>query len=235
MHGGAHGKASNQDFLHTNLIGAENIFEAAIKLGIRRLVFSSTYEVLCGMTWAASGMTVLDHNSPPRPDWIYPVTKLMVEELGHFHSREHGLEVVQLRYVYVRDLPLDQIGLGLLSRCIADTDVADANLLACVTPGLRDEVFLIGPDTPLTMQDVVQSQSDPWAVLEKHWPGCSVVLKRHDQMPQSNQFWPVACIDPAKRILGWQPQVTFENYLRLLGWSPRQTNPRLTRKERTLT
>src|SRR5687768_17213497 len=58
LHGVFRDKVPNQDFLRTNVIGAENLFEAALRNGIKRLVFSSTLEVLCGGDWIASGRTV---------------------------------------------------------------------------------------------------------------------------------------------------------------------------------
>ena len=220
MHGGHLKNASHQEFIQTNVAGAENLFEAAREHGIRRLVMSSTLDILCGIDWSASGITVYDDCTPPRPDTIYSVTKLMAEELGHFYARQHGLEVIQLRYVYVRGIPMQKIGLGLLARSIADSDVAQANVLAATTPGLKDHVFLIGPETPLDLKDVMQALSEPWAVLERHWPGCRQVLEAHDLAPRASNFWPVCRIDQARRFLGWEPKVTFERFLKQLGWEP---------------
>src|SRR5215207_5672877 len=70
MHGTSKGEASNQEFIATNVIGAENLFEASVTHGIRRLVISSTLEVLCGGNWDAWGRTVYDEKLAPRPDWI---------------------------------------------------------------------------------------------------------------------------------------------------------------------
>lgn len=220
MHGAFRHTAQPRQFIETNVIGTEYIFEAALAHGIRRLVLSSTLEVLCGVDWCASGITVYDQTTPPRPDGFYPLTKLMVEEMGHYYHRCHGLEVIQLRYAYVRDEPIDQIGLGLLARCVADVDVADINLLAATTPGLTDHVLLVGPDTPLTLADVMAAQHDPYAVLEKYWPGSRAVLDQHQLTPHPNHFWPVCRMEPVKQLLGWKPKVTFEHWLMRLGWQP---------------
>lgn len=218
MHGAFKDKHPNQDFIQTNVVGTENLFEAAIKNGIKRLVISSSLEVLCGVDWTASRTLVYDQNTPYSPDWIYPVTKVMVEELGHFHARENGLEVAQLRYVWVRKVPQHKIGLGLLARSIADSDVASINLLCCTDPNVRDDVFQVGPDTPIDHDDVLASFKDPWQPLERHWPGCTDLLKDAGQEPSAGHYFPIADIAPAKRMLGWQPQVTFDAYLADLGY-----------------
>lgn len=218
MHGSSHGKRPNADFISTNLLGAEYLFDAALRHGVKRLAIASTMEILVGIDWAASGPAVLDETSPPRPDWIYPVTKLQIEILGGFYARHHGLEVVQLRYMGFGDYEDHQLGLGLLAHTLSTTDAARATLLAATVPGLRDEILHIGPDTPLNQKDVVEALKNPAAVLERLWPGCTPFLDQQGLTPRPEHFWPVTRIDRAKGILGWKPLITFESYLHSLGW-----------------
>ena len=218
MHGSSRGKKSNAEFLQTNIMGAENLFQAALKHGIKRLVFSSTMEVHVGVDWRGTGNAVLDETMPPRPNWIYPASKLMIEELGHMYVRSDRLEVVQMRYMGFDARSMDELNLWLLCRWLTADDVASANLLAATKPGLRDEVFNIGPETSLTQQDSFNAITDPWGVLEKHWPGCSVFIRKLGLEPKPDHFWPITRIDKAKNMLGWQPQSSFEKYLRKHGW-----------------
>ena len=237
MHGASHGQASNAEFLQVNVLGAENLFQAALRHGIRRLVLSSTLEVLIGWTGGAYGNVVLDESLPPRPDWIYPVSKAMVERLGAFYAGQHGLEVVHLRYCGLHEKSMSELGFGLLARQLPVEDAARANLLAATRPGLRNEVFNIAPDTPLTQDDsnavallgvlrpelrgealAAACQRNMWTVLERHWPGCGEVLHARGLEPRAEFFWRVARIDKAKLMLGWQPEATFEKFLRHLGW-----------------
>ena len=221
MHGALYGKASNAEFLRVNVLGAENLFQAALNHGIRRLVFSSTLEILCGRDWGAYSNVLLDESLPPRPDWIYPVSKLMVEQLGGFYAVHHGLEVVNLRYCWIRDKPPEELGLGLLARELPAVDAARANLLAATKPGLCNEVFNIAPDSPLTQRDCNEAiqGKDLWTILERHWPGSREVLCAHGVEPKPQHFWPVSRIDKAKLMLSWQPEATFEKFLRGLGWN----------------
>lgn len=218
MHGGFFGKASNAEFIATNVVGAEHIYDAAIRHGVRRVVMASSMEVLIGRKWDAYGPALVDETLPPRPDWIYPVTKLQVEALGSFHARQDRIENVQLRYMGFDDSPARKLGPSLLARYVSLPDAARATLLAATQPGLRDEVLHVGPLTPLTQQDINQSHSDPTGVLERHWPGCAKILERHDVQIRAEDFWPVTRIDRARQAIAWSPRDTFKNFLRELGW-----------------
>ncbi len=218
MHGAFRGKATNAQFIQTNVVGSEYLFAAALEHGVRRLAIASSMEVMIGRDWGAYGTAVLDETMPPRPDWIYPVTKQQVEILGSLYARHHGLEVVQLRYVAFGEIPGERLGLRLLARHVSAEDAGQATLLAATVPGLKDEIVHVGPDTPFTQQDVNEAQRDPAAVLERYWPGCMAVLAAQDLTPRPEHLWPVTRIDRAKRLLGWQPKHTFEAFLLASGW-----------------
>lgn len=219
MHGGFHGKASNTEFLETNVIGTENIFAAALKHGIQRVVLSSSLGVCVGLDWSASGRVELTEDSPTKPDWVYPLSKVMCEQMGSFYARQHGLQVVSLRYMAISDRPVDSIGFALLARVMTADDAATANLLAATREGLYDHILNLGPDTPLTQSDINLAATEPLAVIERHWPGSTDILRERDLSPKSNVFWPVTRIDRARSVLGWQPTTGFEQYLRSLGWT----------------
>ena len=73
--------------------------------------------------------------------------------LSAFYALRHGSEVVNLRYCGLHEKPLEELGFGLLARQLPAVDAARANLLAATRPGLRNEVFNIAPDSPLTQDD----------------------------------------------------------------------------------
>jgi nucleoside-diphosphate-sugar epimerase len=221
LHGGNLKTATTADFIRTNVGGSDNIFQAALRHRIRRVVVASSMEVLVGLDWNASGMTVLDELSPLRPDWIYPVTKQQIEALGSFYSRIHHLEVAQLRYVAIENKPILQLGYELLTRVITPSDAASATIAAVETEGIRDETFMIGPSTPLGQRDINDAMAGrQWDVLERHWPGSKSVLADRVGTPHTDHFWPVTRTDKAALMLNWRPRDTFEAYLHLLGWQP---------------
>ena len=88
--------------LAANFVATYNVFEAARRQGVRRVVFASSNH--------ATGMYPVgerigpDH--PARPDTLYGVSKLFGENLGRLYVDKHGLEVVCLRIGSFRERPL---------------------------------------------------------------------------------------------------------------------------------
>ncbi|MCC7493443.1 MAG: NAD(P)-dependent oxidoreductase [Fimbriimonadaceae bacterium] len=212
FHGGHLKDHSSAEFLEVNVIGLNHLYEAMLAHGVRRMVQSSTMEVVCGRDWLANGVAVLDEGTQPKPDAIYALSKYLGEHLAPFYLRQHGLTTAILRYMNVDTLTPQQAGYQMTARWVWRYDVAEANILAAECPQIGCEVFHIGPDTPLSNQDIQRSRRDPAAVLEQHWPGSVALLQRHG-IPLADCLWPVAPIAKAQRLLGWQPQATFAQFL----------------------
>lgn len=212
FHGGHLQDHSAAEFLAVNVTGVNHLYEAMLHHGIGRIVQSSTMEVVCGRDWLANGVAVLDEGTQPKPDAIYAMSKFLAEQFGPYYLRQHGLTTAILRYMNVNTQTPDEAGLQMVARWVWRYDVAEANILAAEATTIGSEVFHIGPDTPLTNQDIQLSRRDPAAVLEKHWPGSVELLARHGLQP-GDTMWPVAPIAKAKRLLGWQPEATFAAFL----------------------
>lgn len=105
-----------EDVLQNNLIGTYNVFEAARRAGVERVVFASSNHVI-GMYEVEGGPElyrlddprVYDHTAEIRPDSLYGVSKAYGEALGRFYAERHGLKVFCLRIGWVPpgDDPLD--------------------------------------------------------------------------------------------------------------------------------
>lgn len=84
-----------------NFIGTYNIFEAARREGVRRVVYASSIH--------AHGFYRRDRkvgpDTPPRPDSIYGVSKVFGEALGRLYADKYGLEVVCLRIASFQPKP----------------------------------------------------------------------------------------------------------------------------------
>lgn len=76
-----------------NILGLLNVFQNAVRLGVRRIVFASSGGVLYGEAETPAGE---DH--PAAPMSPYGVTKLAGEGYLRFFTHEFGLEGVALRY-----------------------------------------------------------------------------------------------------------------------------------------
>lgn len=94
VHFGAIGdEAAFDDILHSNIIGAYNVWEAAKRHGVKRIVYASSIH--------AVGMYPKNENIgtgvPHRPDSYYGLAKCFAEDLGRLYFEKAGIESVHLR------------------------------------------------------------------------------------------------------------------------------------------
>ena len=98
---GIPGEGSFDRLLGPNFVATHNVFEAARRQGVRRIVFASSNH--------ATGMYPVGRrigpDDPVRPDTIYGVGKVFGESLGRLYSDKHGLEVACIRIGSFRERP----------------------------------------------------------------------------------------------------------------------------------
>ena len=82
-----------EPILQANIIGVFNLYEAARKHGVRRVVFASSNHV----TGFYKQDERIDASAPVRPDGLYGVSKTFGESLSRFYFDRHGIETVCLR------------------------------------------------------------------------------------------------------------------------------------------
>lgn len=91
------------DILQSNIIGGYNLFEAARKQGVKRVVFaSSNHAVGFYPRYHRIGTDVTT-----RPDSRYGVSKAFGEALGALYADKHGMKVTCLRIGNFGEMPLD--------------------------------------------------------------------------------------------------------------------------------
>jgi nucleoside-diphosphate-sugar epimerase len=119
-------KATWESVLRNNIVGTYNVFEAAARSGVRRIVFASSNHVT-GMYerdspysdivrgdydgWTPGDYPMITHRMPVRPDGYYGVSKEYGEALGRYYFEEHGVSVACLRIGTVNreDSPLGSV------------------------------------------------------------------------------------------------------------------------------
>jgi nucleoside-diphosphate-sugar epimerase len=206
-------------FIHVNVELTGELVERALAAGIRRFVFCSSMTVLVGNDLKASGPVRLDERWPLQADHPYSISKAMVEELARGVARRGDVSTASLRFMgFGHDC--EGTGPQLLARVLTPRDAAVACLLAVEHTGMRGEVFNIGSGTPLTDRDIADAQEDPWATLERLFPGCGPVLAAHAPNLSPSDFWPVCDNTKARNLLGYEPQDTFKAWLCAHGWQP---------------
>ena len=81
------------DILHSNILGAYSVWEAAHRAGARRVVYASSIHAV-GMHAKSDRIGV---DAPHRPDSFYGLSKCFAEDLGRLYWEKRGLESVHLR------------------------------------------------------------------------------------------------------------------------------------------
>jgi uronate dehydrogenase len=93
-----------QTILNSNIVGCYNLFEAAYRAGVKRVVFASSNHAM-GFYPRTQTIGV---NVTVRPDSRYGISKAFGEAVGAFYADKHGLRVTCLRIGNFGDAPLDQ-------------------------------------------------------------------------------------------------------------------------------
>ncbi|HXH83052.1 MAG TPA: NAD(P)-dependent oxidoreductase [Candidatus Tectomicrobia bacterium] len=104
------GGASFEEYVRGNVVGTYNVFEAARRAGVARVVYASSGAVISGVERdepyraLAEGRAadiapppVLTHESPLRPSGIYGCTKVWGEALARHYVDAHGMSAICLR------------------------------------------------------------------------------------------------------------------------------------------
>lgn len=90
--------------LPANISGTYNLFEAARRAGVRRVIFASSNHAV-GFHRRARP---LDEHDVPRPDSRYGVTKVFGEAVGRLYADKHGMQVASLRIGSFQERPRDR-------------------------------------------------------------------------------------------------------------------------------
>ncbi|WP_428032836.1 NAD-dependent epimerase/dehydratase family protein [Ancylobacter sp.] len=92
-----------EQVLPANIVGTYNVFEAARRAGVRRVVYASSHHAV-GYHRRSQ---ILTSTALPRPDSFYGVSKVTGEALGRLYADKYGLGVVSLRIGAYRPKPMD--------------------------------------------------------------------------------------------------------------------------------
>jgi uronate dehydrogenase len=132
--------------LQANIVGCYNVFEAARRAGVRRVIFASSNHAVGfypRKRRIATDLTV-------RPDSRYGVSKAFGEALGAMYSDKHGLGVTCLRIGNVGPRPLDVRRLAIW---IAPEDLVQLIGIGLEHPDIRFEIFYGASDNAAAWWD----------------------------------------------------------------------------------
>ena len=132
-----------ETILQSNIIGCYNLFEAARRKGVERIVFASSNHAV----GFYPRNRVIDANVPARPDSRYGVSKAFGEALGALYAYKHGLRVTCLRIGNFADIPADQ---RRLSIWLKPEDLVQLIRIGLEHPDIRYEIFYGASDNERT-------------------------------------------------------------------------------------
>ena len=105
VHLGGHSIEGPWETIHkSNIVGCYNLFEAAYRANVKRVVFASSNHAV-GFYPRDKTIGV---NVTVRPDSRYGVSKAFGEAIGALYADKHGLRVTCIRIGNFGDLPLDK-------------------------------------------------------------------------------------------------------------------------------
>ena len=97
-----------EGILSANIIGCYNIFEAARRNGVKRILFPTSNHAV---GFYRRDRTI-DHQVYIKPDSRYGVSKVFGEALGSLYADRYGMDIICLRIGYCGPHPLGRHGLA---------------------------------------------------------------------------------------------------------------------------
>jgi uronate dehydrogenase len=140
VHLGGFSVEGSWETIHSaNIVGCYNLFEAAYRHKVKRIVFASSNHAV-GFYPRRRRIGVTD---PVRPDSRYGVSKAFGEALGAFYAFKHGLRVTCIRIGNFGDAPVDK---RRLSIWLAPEDMVQLVRIGLEHPDIRYEIFFGASD-----------------------------------------------------------------------------------------
>src|SRR5262245_14118295 len=151
----------------TNVIGTYNVFEAARRSGVRRVVFASSGATVSGwereMPYQAlvegrygnvKEWTRITHETPVRPTGLYGASKVWGEALARHYADAHGLSMICVRIGHVTAADRPQAARDLSVWC-SQRDVARMFERAIAAPAeVRFDIFFALSDNRWSYRDL---------------------------------------------------------------------------------
>ncbi|WP_046174846.1 NAD-dependent epimerase/dehydratase family protein [Domibacillus indicus] len=172
------------DIIQANITGTINIFEAAKKFNIKRVINLSS-----GAVYGENQLDFTSEESPLRPTSIYGISKLTGEQAAEMYSELYGIEILSLRICFVygpgRTTP-DPLQ-SILKRLVKGIDVNDIqgseqklefiyikDLIQCIEKvielqDIKGRVYNIGSGRSVTLAQITE-------IVEKLFPNSTIQI-----------------------------------------------------------
>jgi nucleoside-diphosphate-sugar epimerase len=163
---------SFDEILRANLIGTYNVFEAARRAGVGRVIFASSgatvsawerdapwSALIAGRYGEAGPFAKMTHETPTRPAGLYGASKLWGEALARHYADTHGLSAICVRIgrVKAEDRPMATRDYAVW--CSQRDIVRMLELCITAPPTLRFDVFFAVSDNRWGYRDLEHARA----------------------------------------------------------------------------
>ena len=203
---------SDNECYRVNTVGTYNIIDAAIKLGVKKVIFASsetTYGICFADGEVKPNYLPIDEEHPTIPEDSYAMSKVVNEVTARSFHQRSGIDIYGLRinnviepHEYAENFPAyfadPKLRLRNIFSYIDARDLGQMVQKCLETNGLGYEVFNVSND-----DHSVHCTSEE--LIETYYQGVPI---NGDEIPQS--FYTNA---KAKRLLGYQPAHSWRDYV----------------------
>ncbi len=205
---------------NNNIISTVNIFENALKKGVKKVVFASSSSVYGNPVY-----TPVDEDHPKSPISPYAVSKLSCELYADYYFREFQLPVTSLRFYTVygprgrpdmairifinnvmHDKTLNIFGDGEQIRDFTYiSDIIDGLIQAAEKSKSSGEIFNLGCSNPVTLNQLIDKTYE----IAKKPKNVRYLEKQKGDVKVTHSN-----IEKAKKMLQFEPKVNIDEGLR---------------------
>lgn len=125
--GGIPVESDFHSIVQANIIGSHNIYEAARRHGVKRVVYASSNHAI----GFYKSTEVIDSEAMHRPDSFYGLSKCFVEDLGSYYYDKFNIESVNIRIGSCYAEPSDYV---MLATWLSFDDLTQLVVKALTTP-----------------------------------------------------------------------------------------------------
>ncbi len=206
-------------YVDANITGTLNLLELCRERGIPKFVLAST----SSLYGKGAPVPFREDQDTSRPISPYAATKKAAESLVYTWHALHGLDVTVLRYFTVygpagrpdmatlpfvqrirEGRPITVFGDGSMSRDFTYVDDIARGTIAALRP-LGYEVVNLGGDSPHSVRELVET-------IERHIGKSAQIV--HEEPHPADVDRTVACIDKARELLDWEPEISLDEGIR---------------------
>lgn len=198
------GRASDDAFVRTNVLGTRRLLDACLAHRVPRLVYTSTTSLYGHALVPVDRAVFVTEDLAPRPRDIYDQTKITAEDACR-EAAGSALTCISLRIARCFPEPDERVACYRLHRGVDPRDVAEAHRLALAVPVDGFDVFNVSAASPFAAPDAAALLQDAAAVIERRCPDVASAFRaRGWALPTSIDR--VYVIDKACARLGYRPR-----------------------------